>query len=94
MEREKNEIISLYVKNDEMQSDCIQLLQQKLALESKWIEQFKQLKECDGQSRTLLREMHDQNMERIEQLLSIISQKEIVIHLLKEKIAILEKEQN
>ena len=94
MEREKNEIISLYVKNDEMQSAHIQLLQQKLALESKWIEQFKQLKECDGQSRTLLREMHDQNMERIEQLLSIISKKEIAIHLLKEKVAILEKEQN
>ena len=94
MEREKNEIISLYVKNDEMQSAHIQLLQQKLALESKWIEQFKQLKECDGQSRTLLREMHDQNMERIKQLLSIISKKEIAIHLLKEKVAILEKEQN
>ena len=58
------------------------------------IEQFKQLKECDGQSRTLLREMHDQNMERIKQLLSIISKKEIAIHLLKEKVAILEKEQN
>ena len=33
MEREKNEIISLYVKNDEMQSAHIQLLQQKLSLE-------------------------------------------------------------
>jgi hypothetical protein len=95
MEREKNEIISLYAKNDKMQSAYIGQLQRQLALESERNEQLKQLKEYDDKLKTLLRELHDQKSERIEQLMHIISGKDLAIHhLLKEQVAILEKAQN
>ena len=84
MEREKNEIISLYAKNDKMQSACIQQLQRKLALESERIEQLELLVEYDEKTKTILKELHD-NEKHIH---------EKVIRLLKEQVAILEKAQN
>ena len=95
MEREKNEIISLYAKNDKMQSACIQQLQRKLALQSERIEQLEKMKEYDDKSMKILREIHDKKSETIDQLVHIISGKDLAIHhLLKEQVVILEKAQN
>ena len=69
-------------------------LQRKLALESKRIEQLELLGEYDGKSMAILKELHDQKSERIEQLMRLISEEEKVIRLLKEQVAILEKAQN
>ena len=87
MEREKNEIISLYAKNDKMQSACIQQLQRKLALQSERIEQLEKMKEYDEKTKTILREIDDKKSETIDQLMHIISGKD-------EQVAILEKAQN
>ena len=67
-------------------------LQRKLALESKRIEQLELLGEYDGKSMAILKELHDQKSERIEQLMRLISEEEKVIRLLKEQVAILEKD--
>ena len=97
MEREKNEIISLYAKNDKMQSAYIGQLQRQLALESERNEQLKQLKEYDDKSMTILRELSDKKSDTVDQLMHIISGKDLdlaIHHLLKEQVAILEKAQN